>query len=193
MKAITRIISGLVMALFVTANASAADNPRVLFKTNKGDFTVELFPDKAPKTVANFLGYVRAKHYDGTIFHRVIASFVAQGGGFDKDYQRQPTQASIAIEADNGLSNERGTIAMARTSDPNSATDQFFFNLKFNGFLNHRSKTQQGWGYTVFGKVISGMNIVGRIARAPTGPGGPFSKDVPVDPVIVEAASVVGE
>jgi cyclophilin family peptidyl-prolyl cis-trans isomerase len=193
MKAITRIISGLVMALFVTANASAADNPRVLFKTNKGDFTVELFPDKAPKTVANFLGYVRAKHYDGTIFHRVIASFVAQGGGFDKDYQRQQTQASIAIEADNGLSNERGTIAMARTSDPNSATDQFFFNLKFNGFLNHRSKTQQGWGYTVFGKVISGMNIVGRIARAPTGPGGPFSKDVPVDPVIVEAASVVGE
>jgi len=193
MKAVTRIISGLVMALFVTANASAADNPRVLFKTNKGDFTVELFPDKAPKTVANFLGYVRAKHYDGTIFHRVIASFVAQGGGFDKDYQRQPTQASIAIEADNGLSNERGTIAMARTSDPNSATDQFFFNLKFNGFLNHRSKTQQGWGYTVFGKVISGMNIVGRIARAPTGPGGPFSKDVPVDPVIVEAASVVGE
>jgi len=193
MKAVIRIISGLVMALFVTANASAADNPRVLFKTNKGDFTVELFPDKAPKTVANFLGYVRAKHYDGTIFHRVIASFVAQGGGFDKDYQRQPTQASIAIEADNGLSNERGTIAMARTSDPNSATDQFFFNLKFNGFLNHRSKTQQGWGYTVFGKVISGMNIVGRIARAPTGPGGPFSKDVPVDPVIVEAASVVGE
>ena len=193
MKTITRIFSGLVMALFVTANASAADNPKVLFKTNKGDITIELFPDKAPKTVANFLGYVRTKHYDGTIFHRVIASFVAQGGGFDKDYQRQPTKAAINIEADNGLSNERGTIAMARTGDPNSATDQFFFNLKFNGFLNHRSKTRQGWGYTVFGKVISGMNIVSRIARAPTGSGGPFSKDVPVEQVVLEAASVVGE
>ncbi len=193
MKAITRIFSGLVMALFVTANASAADNPKVLFKTNKGDITIELFPDKAPKTVANFLGYVRTKHYDGTIFHRVIASFVAQGGGFDKDYQRQPTKAAINIEADNGLSNERGTIAMARTGDPNSATDQFFFNLKFNGFLNHRSKTRQGWGYTVFGKVISGMNIVSRIARVPTGSGGPFSKDVPAEQVVLEAASVVGE
>ncbi len=193
MKTITRIFSGLVMALFVTANASAADNPKVLFKTNKGDITIELFPDKAPKTVANFLGYVRTKHYDGTIFHRVIASFVAQGGGFDKDYQRQPTKAAINIEADNGLSNERGTIAMARTGDPNSATDQFFFNLKFNGFLNHRSKTRQGWGYTVFGKVISGMNIVSRIARAPTGSGGPFSKDVPAEQVVLEAASVVGE
>ncbi|MBT7233532.1 MAG: peptidyl-prolyl cis-trans isomerase, partial [Rhodospirillaceae bacterium] len=99
------------MALFVTANASAAENPKVLFKTSKGDITIELFPAKAPKTVANFLGYVRGKHYDGTIFHRVIASFVAQGGGFDKDYQRQPTSAAISIEADNGLSNERGTIA----------------------------------------------------------------------------------
>lgn len=193
MKAITRIFLGSVMALFVTATASAAENPKVLLKTNKGEITIELFPAKAPKTVANFLGYVRTKHYDGTIFHRVIASFVAQGGGFDKNYQRQPTKAPIAIEADNGLSNERGTIAMARTTDPNSATDQFFFNLKFNGFLNHRSKTREGWGYTVFGKVISGMNIVGRIARAPTGAGGPFAQDVPADPIILEAASVVGE
>jgi len=193
MKVITRIFSGLMMALFVTANASAADNPKVLFKTNKGDITIELFPDKAPKSVENFLGYVRAKHYDGTIFHRVIASFVAQGGGFDKNYQRRPTQAAINIEADNGLSNERGTIAMARTTDPNSATDQFYFNLKFNGMLNHRSKTRQGWGYTVFGKDISGMNIVGRIARVPTGAGGPFSEDVPSEQIIIEAASVVGE
>ena len=193
MTAITRVFIGMMLAIFVFANASAAENPKVLFKTNKGDIPLELFPDKAPKTVANFLAYVRGGHYNGTIFHRVIASFVAQGGGFSADYQRRPTRAPIAIEADNGLSNERGTIAMARTNDPNSATDQFFFNLKFNGFLNHRSKSRQGWGYTVFGKVVNGINIVGRIARVKTGRAGPFSKDAPMEPIILETASVVGE
>jgi len=181
------------MTVFATTGSASVDNPKVIFKTSKGDITVELFPDKAPKTVANFLLYVHDKHYDGTIFHRVIRSFVAQGGGFNKAYQRQPTRAAIPIEADNGLSNERGTIAMARTNDPNSATDQFFFNLKFNGFLNHRSKTRQGWGYAVFGKVIDGMNIVSRIARAPTGAGGPFPQDVPAEPVIIKTVRVVGE
>jgi peptidyl-prolyl cis-trans isomerase B (cyclophilin B) len=193
MTAFLRLTLSLLMALFLAANANAAEKPKVLFKTNKGDITIELFPDKAPKTVANFLQYVRGGHYNGTIFHRVIASFVAQGGGFTKDYQRLPTKAPVAIEADNGLSNERGTIAMARTSDPKSATDQFFFNLKFNGFLNHRSKTRQGWGYTVFGRVVDGMNIVGRIARVKTGAGGPFGQDVPAEPIILEAANVVGE
>jgi len=193
MKAFTSIITGIIIIVFATTGTAAADNPKVIFKTSKGDITVELFPDKAPKTVANFLQYVHDKHYDGTIFHRVIRSFVAQGGGFNKDFQRQPTRAPIPIEADNGLSNERGTMAMARTNDPNSATDQFFFNLKFNGFLNHRSKTRQGWGYAVFGKVIDGMNIVGRIARAPTGAGGPFPQDVPKEPVIIKTVRVVGK
>ena len=193
MKAFAGIITGIMMTVFAASGDAAADNPKVIFKTSKGDITVELFPDKAPKTVANFLQYVRDKHYDGTIFHRVIRSFVAQGGGFNKGFQRQPTRAAIPIEADNGLSNERGTIAMARTNDPNSATDQFFFNLKFNGFLNHRSKTRQGWGYAVFGKVIDGMNIVGRIARAPTGAGGPFPQDVPAEPVIIKTMRVGGE
>ena len=193
MKAFSGIITGIMMTVFAASGDAAADNSKVIFKTSKVDITVELFPDKAPKTVANFLQYVRDKHYDGTIFHRVIRSFVAQGGGFNKDFQRQPTRAAIPIEADNGLSNERGTIAMARTNDPNSATDQFFFNLKFNGFLNHRSKTRQGWGYAVFGKVIDGMNIVSRIARAPTGAGGPFPQDVPAEPVIIKTIRVVGE
>lgn len=193
MKVLVRFCLVLSMTVFLAANASAAGKPKVQFKTTKGDITIELLPEKAPKSVANFLQYVREGHYNGTIFHRVIASFVVQGGGFTKDYQRVPTRAPIPIEADNGLSNERGTIAMARTQNPNSATDQFFFNLKFNGFLNHRSKTERGWGYTVFGRVVGGMNIVGRIARAPTGAGGPFSKDVPKDMIVLEKATIISE
>ncbi|MAF48419.1 MAG: peptidylprolyl isomerase [Rhodospirillales bacterium] len=193
MKVLVRFCLAMSMTVFLAANASAAGKPKVLFKTTKGDITIELLPEKAPKSVANFLQYVREGHYNGTIFHRVIASFVVQGGGFTKDYQRVPTRAPIPIEADNGLSNERGTIAMARTQNPNSATDQFFFNLKFNGFLNHRSKTERGWGYTVFGRVVGGMNIVGRIARAPTGAGGPFSKDVPKDMIVLEKAMIISE
>ena len=134
MKVLVRFCLAMSMTVFLAANASAAGKPKVLFKTTKGDITIELLPEKAPKSVANFLQYVREGHYNGTIFHRVIASFVVQGGGFTKDYQRVPTRAPIPIEADNGLSNERGTIAMARTQNPNSATDQFFSTLNSTAF-----------------------------------------------------------
>jgi cyclophilin family peptidyl-prolyl cis-trans isomerase len=167
--------------------------PKVHFKTSMGDFTVELEPDLAPRTVANFLGYVRDGHFDGLIFHRVIKSFMVQGGGFDQNYNKTPTQGPIENEADKGLPNERGTIAMARTGDPHSATNQFFINVKYNGFLNHQSKSQQGWGYTAFGRVIDGMNIVGRISRLETGPGGPFPSDVPTNQVIIQKAKIVSE
>ncbi|NQV57431.1 MAG: peptidyl-prolyl cis-trans isomerase [Rhodospirillales bacterium] len=194
MKNLVRL--GLVvvlLALFVAGGAQAQSKPKVLLKTNMGNVIVELEPAKAPKTVANFLAYVRQGHYDGTIFHRVIASFMAQGGGFTQDFQRLPTRKPIQNEADNGLQHDRGTIAMARTSDVHSATDQFFINLKFNGFLNHRSKTDRGWGYTVFGHVTQGMNIVGRIGRVATGAAGPFGQDVPQKPVILEKATIISE
>ncbi len=182
------------MAVFAVAgNIQAAGKPKVHFKTNVGDFTVELEPERAPQTVANFLQYVRDGHYDGLIFHRVIKSFMVQGGGFDANYNKTPTRGPIENEADKGIPNERGTLAMARTSDPHSATNQFFINVKYNGFLNHRSKTQQGWGYTAFGRVIDGMNIVGRISRMETGSGGPFPSDVPTKQVIIEKAKIISE
>ena len=165
--------------------------PSHYFKTNIGDFTIELEPELAPKTVTNFIQYVEEGHYDGLIFHRVIKAFMIQGGGFDASYGKKPTRPPIENEADKGLSNERGTIAMARTGDPHSATNQFFINVKFNGFLNYVSKSQQGWGYTAFGRVIDGMNIVGRISRMETGKGGPFPSDVPTEQVIIEEAKLV--
>jgi peptidyl-prolyl cis-trans isomerase B (cyclophilin B) len=173
------------------ADAAQAAKPKILFKTNMGDITVELEPDRAPNTVANFLAYVKEGHYDGTIFHRVINNFMIQGGGYNRDYNRVPTRAPIQNEADKGLSNERGTIAMARTSDPHSATDQFFINLKFNGSLDHRSKSGDGWGYTAFGRVTDGMNIVARIGLVKTGSGGTFQTDVPIEPVVIEKATIV--
>ncbi|MBL6864869.1 MAG: peptidyl-prolyl cis-trans isomerase [Rhodospirillales bacterium] len=175
----------------IMGNVDAAEKPKVYFKTNIGDFTIELEPELAPKTVANFIQYVEEGHYDGLIFHRVIKAFMIQGGGFDASYSKKPTRAPIENEADKGLSNERGTIAMARTGDPHSATNQFFINVKFNGFLNYVSKSQQGWGYTAFGRVIDGMNIVGRISRLETGKGGPFPSDVPAEQVIIEEAKLV--
>ena len=175
----------------IMGNVDAAEKPKVYFKTNIGDFTIELEPELAPKTVANFIQYVEEGHYDGLIFHRVIKAFMIQGGGFDASYSKKPTRAPIENEADKGLSNERGTIAMARTGDPHSATNQFFINVKFNGFLNYVSKSQQGWGYTAFGRVIDGMNIVGRISRLETGKGGPSPSDVPAEQVIIEEAKLV--
>ena len=175
----------------IMGNVDAAEKPKVYFKTNIGDFTIELEPELAPKTVANFIQYVEEGHYDGLIFHRVIKAFMIQGGGFDASYSKKPTRPPIENEADKGLSNERGTIAMARTGDPHSATNQFFINVKFNGFLNYVSKSQQGWGYTAFGRVIDGMNIVGRISRMETGKGGPFPSDVPTEQVIIEEAKLV--
>jgi peptidyl-prolyl cis-trans isomerase A (cyclophilin A)/peptidyl-prolyl cis-trans isomerase B (cyclophilin B) len=172
-----------------------AANPQVEFDTTAGKIRVELYPDAAPKTVANFLDYVKAKHYDGTQFHRVIGGFMVQGGGFTADFKQKPTKPTIPIESEQsskaGLLNVPGTLAMARTSDPNSASAQFFINVADNKFLNFREPTQQGYGYTVFGKVVSGMDVVDKIAKAPTGAGGPFPKDVPTEPVLIKQAVVV--
>ena len=175
----------------VPQGGSAAEQPRVRLQTNMGVMIVELNQDKAPKTVDNFLRYVREGHYDGTIFHRVIPNFMIQGGGFTADYKQKAVHDPIQNEADNGLSNDRGTIAMARTGDPNSATAQFFINVVDNDFLNHTSPTPRGWGYAVFGKVVEGMDVADEIAHTPTGSGGPFSKDAPRQAVIIEKATVV--
>ncbi|MGH8821666.1 MAG: peptidylprolyl isomerase [Rhodoferax sp.] len=173
--------------------AWAASNPRVQFDTSAGSFVVELYPDKAPKTVANFLQYVNDKHYDGTIFHRVISNFMIQGGGYDVHYTEKPTRSPIVNEggvalAHGGPGNVVGTIAMARTSDPNSATAQFFINVHDNAFLD---ASAQSPGYAVFGKVVSGMDVVDKIKAMPTGPGGPFPSDVPKTPVIINSATLV--
>ena len=172
-----------------------AANPQVEFDTTAGKIRVELFPDAAPKSVANFIEYVKAGHFDGTQFHRVIPGFMIQGGGFTADFKQKPTKPPVVTEAEvsskAGLLNVPGTLAMARTSDPNSATAQFFINVADNKFLNFRSPDPQGIGYTVFGKVVSGMDVVDKIAKAPTGAGGPFPKDVPVEKVIITKAVVV--
>lgn len=164
----------------------AATNITVEIKTNIGNVVLELYPDKAPKTVENFLQYVDSGFYKNTIFHRVIPNFMIQGGGFDTTFNQKPTRSPIQNEAANGLKNEVGTIAMARTPDPHSATAQFFINVANNEFLNYKAPNQNGYGYTVFGKVISGIDIVQKIASIPTGSGGPFSSDVPKTSVVIE-------
>ena len=171
--------------IFINLNVNAA-NLRVEMRTNVGNVVLELYPDKAPKTVANFLQYVEDGFYKNTVFHRVIPNFMIQGGGFDTTFNQKPTQPPIQNEAANGLKNEIGTIAMARTPDPHSATAQFFINVANNAFLNYKAPNQNGYGYTVFGKVISGMEVVHKIASIPTGSGGPFSSDVPKSSVIIE-------
>ena len=190
MKRLTRLLL-LTLALAFGPALQAADHPRVKVDTNLGSFVIELYPEKAPKTVENFLQYVRDGFYDGTIFHRVIDGFMIQGGGFTPDFERKQTRAPILNEADNGLKNTRGTIAMARTMDPHSATSQFFINVKDNPFLNFTAKTPRGWGYAVFGKVVEGMDVVDKIRKVPTGPGGMFPKDVPQEPVIIEKMTVI--
>ena len=181
-----------VLVTFVTAGVdmAIAGNPKVEMETSKGKFVIELFPEKAPDTVKNFLNYVDAKFYDGTIFHRVIPKFMIQGGGFTPDMKRKATQAPIKNEADNGLKNDRGTIAMARTNDPHSATAQFFINTVNNDFLNHKSKTQQGWGYVVFGKVIRGMDVVDAISAVKTVTRGSY-RDVPAETVEIDSVRVL--
>jgi len=174
-------------------SAVALAGTQVRINTNLGPITLELADDKAPKTVANFLAYAREGFYDGTIFHRVIDGFMIQGGGFTADFKQKPTHAPVANEADNGLKNQRGAIAMARTSDPQSATAQFFINVNDNPNLDYRSSTPQGWGYAVFGKVTGGMDIVDKIRQTPTGrggPGGQFS-DVPATPVVIESVTIL--
>ena len=183
-----------VLSLAFAACAFAA-NPQVDFDTTAGHIRVELYPDIAPKTVANFVEYVKARHYDGTQFHRVIPGFMIQGGGFSTDFKQKPTRPPIPNEAEQsskaGLTNVPGTIAMARTGDPNSATAQFFINVNDNKSLNFREPTPQGYGYVVFGKVVQGMDVVNKIATAPTGSGGPFPGDVPVERVIIKSATLV--
>ncbi len=162
----------------------------VSLKTNFGTITLELYPDKAPITVKNFIEYVEAGHYNGTIFHRVIPGFMIQGGGFTPGMEQKETNAMIKNEADNGLANDLGTIAMARTPDPDSASSQFFINTKDNSFLNYSAPTAQGWGYCVFGKVTGGMDIVQAIEKTATSSTGAH-QDVPIEDVIIESATVI--
>src|SRR6266487_662498 len=175
--------------LLIAAPLAWAQNPRVEFKTGMGAFTLELYPDKAPKTVANFLQYAKSGFYDGTIFHRVIDGFMIQGGGFQPDMRQKPTQGTIKNEAGNGLKNENGTIAMARTPDPHSATAQFFINVKDNGFLDYRDSSPQGYGYAVFGRVVEGMDTVMRISKVPTAASGQHG-NVPQKPVVIESVKL---
>ena len=216
-------VLSLCLGLAAAAASAAADEaPKVKFVTTAGEFVVEVYPDKAPKTVENFLRYVKDKHYDGTIFHRVINNFMVQGGGYDTRYVQKPTRPPVPHEgrealAKGGLRNVPGTLAMARTADPNSASAQFFINVKDNAFLDpvpippgdpvprfeyqgrvylnepraSFEKATQLFGYTVFGKVVSGMDVIDRIKAMPTGAGGPFPSDVPATPVVITSASVV--
>lgn len=179
------------LLLLVPTLAQAQEGPRVEMQTSHGTIVLELYQDKAPRTVANFLQYVQDGFYNNTIFHRVINDFMIQGGGFTPEFERKQTYAPIINEADNGLENKPGTIAMARTGEPHSATAQFFINVADNGFLNHQNKTPRGWGYAVFGKVIKGMDVVNKIKSLPTGPGGPFPGDVPAVPVIIQQVNLL--
>jgi len=185
----------VVLPFAFAATTALAANPQVDIETSAGTIRVELYPDAAPRTVANFLEYVKSGHYAGTQFHRVIGGFMIQGGGFTSDFQQKPTRAPIPIESGQslkaGLSNVPGTIAMARTSEPNSATAQFLINVADNSRLNFRSADPQGYGYTAFGKVVSGMEVVNKIAQSATGPGGPFQTDVPKERVTIKSARIV--
>ena len=184
------VLAALFSLVMVGGIMAAEGNPKVEMETSKGKIVIELSADKAPETVKNFLTYVDAKFYDGTIFHRVIPKFMIQGGGFTADMKRKSGSAPIKNEADSGLKNDRGTIAMARTGNPHSATAQFFINTVNNDFLNHKSKTQQGWGYAVFGKVIAGMDVVDAISAVKTTTSGGY-RDVPAETVEIRSVRVL--
>ena len=160
----------------------------VVFETDLGTFEIALDEERAPKSVANFLKYVDEKHYDGTIFHRVIPGFMAQGGGYDASYEKKPVHDAVENEADKTRKNTRGTVAMARTSEPHSATAQFFVNVADNAFLDHTAKSGAGWGYTVFGEVTTGMDVADKMVAATTGAQGPFAKDAPMKPIVIKSA-----
>ena len=184
-----RLLLGVVSMAILTSSALAdTPAPKVLFKTTLGEFVVEVYPDKAPKTVENFLRYVGAKQYDGTIFHRVISNFMVQGGGYNAKFEEKITRPAVPLEAQNGLKHELGTIAMARTNEPNSARAQFFVNVKENTSLNAKGPSD---GYTVFGRVVSGMETIQKIKDVPTGSGGPFQTDVPKTTVLIDSATLV--
>ncbi|MGZ6989195.1 MAG: peptidylprolyl isomerase [Thermoanaerobaculia bacterium] len=179
-------LASALLAAATLKGETPVKNPSVVMKTSLGSVTIELFPDKAPESVKNFLQYVNDKFYDGTIFHRVISNFMIQGGGIDAAMNKKPTRAPIKNEAANKLKNDVGTVAMARTNEPNSATSQFFINVKDNGFLNYQDSSPQGIGYCVFGKVTSGMDVVEKIKAVPTGP-----QDVPKTQVVIESIRLV--
>jgi cyclophilin family peptidyl-prolyl cis-trans isomerase len=190
MRKTTLLLTATILS-WTSGNVLAGTQVRL--DTNLGAITLELADDRAPKTVENFLAYAREGFYNGTIFHRVIDGFMIQGGGFTADFQQKPTHAPVRNEADNGLKNLRGTVAMARTSDPQSATAQFFINVKDNPMLDYRASNLQGWGYAVFGQVVAGMEVVDKIRQTPTGVGGPGNqfRDVPTMPVIIQSVTVL--
>jgi cyclophilin family peptidyl-prolyl cis-trans isomerase len=183
------LLAGVTAAVLSSGLSRAADNPVVVLETSMGNIKIELFADKAPETVKNFVGYVDGKHYDGTIFHRVIDGFMIQGGGMEPGLKEKTTRAPVRNESKNGLTNQRGTIAMARTPDPDSATSQFFINVKDNPMLNRRGDRPEEAGYCVFGKVIEGMDVVDKIKVVPTGTRGPH-QNVPVQDVVIKSARV---
>ena len=195
MQTALRLALSFLMCFVLTAQAQST-NPQVKFVTSAGEFIVEVYPDKTPKTAENFLSYVRDGHYNGTLFHRVINNFMVQGGGYDTKYNEKNTRPPIKHEgaeakANGGLRNTVGTLSMARTNNPHSASAQFFINVKDNDFLDHQSTTSQGWGYVAFGKVISGMDVVNKIKVLPTGAGGPFETDVPKKTVLIKSATLL--
>lgn len=192
-QSLVLLISGLCCFATACFSQSAEEqnrNPQVRLKTNKGDITLTLYEGKAPETVANFLSYVKEGHYDGTVFHRVITDFMIQGGGFDEEMNHKATKKPIKNEADNGVTNKRGTIAMARTADVNSATAQFFINVVDNPFLNHRGESRAEYGYCVFGEVTDGMDVVDIIRHIPTKQKG-MHQNVPVEPVVILKAELI--
>ena len=187
-----RLSSALCLALVMVmpvGSAAQGENPVVVIETSMGGITVELFPDRAPKSVENFLAYVNQGFYDGTIFHRVISNFMIQGGGFTADMQKKDTRAPIENEADNGLKNRRGTLAMARTPEIHSATGQFFINVKDNAFLDYKGPSAADFGYAVFGQVTEGLDVVDKIKSVKTGGAGPY-QDVPVEAVVIKTIRV---
>ena len=188
MKAVDLWKSFVMLSAAAAAPGAAGADPQVDLKTSQGTIRIELYPAKAPKTVDNFLQYVKSGHYNGAVFHRVINGFMIQAGGMDRNMKEKATRPPIENEAKNGLKNELGTIAMARTSAPHSASAQFFINVKDNDFLN-AARAQDGWGYTVFGKVVSGLDVVMKISKVPTGRSGQFD-DVPREAVVIESASL---
>ncbi len=189
-RTFSRTILIFIATLFIAVNAHAQLD-KVRISTNVGDIVVELFNDKAPESAKNFRQYVSDGFYDGTIFHRVIDGFMIQGGGYTEDFRKKDTKDPIPNEANNGLKNNKYTLAMARTSAPHSATSQFFINTADNEFLNHTSMDVRGWGYTVFGRVLEGQDIIDQIGQTKTGSGGPFARDVPADTITIKQASFV--
>lgn len=177
--------------LSLIASTTLAEAPRVRLSTNQGEMIIELAEKRAPDTVNNFLQYVDDGFYNGTIFHRVIEGFMIQGGGFTPKYKRKDTRAAISNEANNGLKNQRYTISMARTNAPHSATAQFFINTEDNKNLDHSGRTARGWGYTVFGRVVEGQDVVDKISQVSTGPGGPFSRDAPRELIVINEAMLI--